>query len=62
MNESGIDRGSLVWGALFTLTGLAFLGQELGWWSVRAGTFLPVALIVAGAILVVSTLRQATSS
>ena len=54
MSERRLDRGALVWGALFTVLGAAFLLQELGLWRIRGEVFLPVLLIVAGAMLLVS--------
>lgn len=51
-----MDRAALVWGALFTLVGVAFLGQEAGAWSVRAEVLVPVLLMVAGVVLVLGGL------
>ena len=51
-----LDRSALVWGAVFTMVGVAFLLQEAGVWQVRAEVLLPVLLIVAGVVLVLSGL------
>ena len=55
MTDRRLDRGALVWGALFTLVGLAYLGQELGAWHVRGEVFVPLLLVFAGAVLLLST-------
>jgi hypothetical protein len=56
-----LDRGALVWGAVFTLVGLTFLLQEAGVWEVRADVFLPALVIVAGVVLIASGLLRAGS-
>ncbi len=61
MSTGGLDRAALVWGAVFTLLGAAFLLQELGVWQVRAGVFLPALLIVAGVVLALTGLREESS-
>jgi hypothetical protein len=53
-----LDRAALVWGAVFTIVGGAFLLQELGVWRVRADVFLPVLLIVAGVLLAVTGMSR----
>lgn len=54
MNSQQLDRSALVWGAVFTVLGGTFLLEEAGVWSVRAGVLVPVLLIVAGLVLVLS--------
>jgi hypothetical protein len=55
---SSLNRAALVWGTLFTLTGGAYLAQELGVWSVRPDVFLPLLLIVAGVVLLLTGTRR----
>lgn len=52
MRPRTFDRAALVWGAVFTVIGVAFLLQEVGAWRVRMDVFLPVVLIIAGIVLV----------
>jgi hypothetical protein len=54
MSGKSLGRGTLVWGSLFTLIGGAFLAQAWGVWQVRADVLVPLLLIVAGSVLVVS--------
>lgn len=63
MTNGKLDRAALVWGALFTATGAAFLADALGWWQVRAEILLPILLIVAGVMLLAGNLtgREASS-
>lgn len=58
MTDVRLDRAALVWGALFTVTGATFLGQEWGWWTVQAGVLVPLLLIVAGSVLLLAGLVQ----
>lgn len=58
MIPARVDRAALLWGTVFTLVGAAFLGQEWGWWQVRASIFVPVVLIVAGTVLVLTGLTR----
>jgi hypothetical protein len=53
-----VDRAALVWGAVFTIIGGAFLLQGWGVWRVRADVFLPVLLIVAGVVLAATGLAR----
>lgn len=54
MSTRRLDRGALVWGAVFTVIGVTFLAAEVGGWTVRADVFLPLLLIIAGVVLAVS--------
>jgi hypothetical protein len=58
MNGTSLNRAALVWGTLFTLTGAAYLAQEWGVWRVRPDVFLPLLLIVAGAVLLLTGTRR----
>lgn len=51
---SRLNRSALAWGAVFLTIGLAFLLEEFGVWQVRFGVLVPVLLVIAGTILVVS--------
>jgi cytochrome c oxidase subunit IV len=55
-DRRGLDRGSLVWGLLFTVVGLTYLLQALGVWEVRGEVLLPILLIVAGGAVLVTGL------
>lgn len=52
-----IDRGALVWGTLFVVVGITYLLQALGVWEVRGEVLLPLLLILAGLIVVVTGVR-----
>lgn len=59
--ERRMDRSALVWGALFTVVGATYLLQALGVWQVRGEVLLPVLLIAAGLVVVISGVAGASS-
>lgn len=48
MNETGIDRGTLITGFLFIVIGALFLLDRLDVWTVRAVYIFPILLIGLG--------------
>lgn len=51
---NGLNRSSLVWGAVFCVIGLAFLLEEVGVWQVRLSVLLPTLLVAGGLVLAAS--------
>jgi hypothetical protein len=51
---NGPDRGSVAWGVVFCVLGVAFLLDALDVWEVRMGVLVPLLLIVAGIVLAIS--------
>ena len=49
-----LSRSALFFGVLFVAVGAAYLLEDLGVWTLRAGVFLPIVLVVGGLALTVS--------
>lgn len=50
------DRAALIWGMIFTVVGATYLLQALDVWTVEAEVLLPVLLIAAGLVVVITGL------
>jgi hypothetical protein len=51
------NPGSFVAGILFIIFGVAFLGDNLGWWTVAVGRLWPLILIAVGVTILLNATR-----